>query len=90
MINIDFTLIQMHFQVNNGFCCETESKAALKKLTRGEGIRTGHLNFSNFFNNIFGFLLIVSIMNDYTFDLEQILNIVHLNWLTINAFVRGR
>ena len=29
-------------------------------------------------------------MNDYIFNLEQILNIVHLNWLTINAFVRGR
>ena len=81
----------MHFEVNNISSCQTESKAALeKKLTRGEGIRTGHLNFSNFFNNIFGFLLIVSIMNDYTFDLEQILNIVHLNWLTINAFARGR
>ena len=81
----------MHFEVSNISSCQTESKAALeKKLTRGEGIRTGHLNFSNFFNNIFGFLLIVSIMNDYTFDLKQILNIVHFNWLTINAFVRGR
>ena len=80
----------MHFEVNNISSCQTESKAALEKNLLEGRIRTGHLNFSNFFNNIFGFLLIVSIMNDYTFDLEQILNIVHLNWLTINAFVRGR
>ena len=49
----------------------------------------GYLNFSNFFNNIFGFLLIVSIVNVYIFGLEQILNIVHLNWLTINDFLGG-
>ena len=32
-----------------------------------------HFNFSNFFNNIFDFLLIVSIVNDHIFDLEDIL-----------------
>ena len=48
-----------------------------------------HLNFSNFFNNIFDFLLIVSIVNVYTFGLEQILKIVYLNWLTIDDFLGG-
>ena len=32
-----------------------------------------HLNFSNFFNNIFDLLLIISIVNDHIFDLEDIL-----------------
>ena len=49
----------------------------------------GYLNFSNLFSNIFGFLLIVSIVNVYIFGLEQILNIVHLKWLTINDFLGG-
>ena len=49
----------------------------------------GHLTFSNFFNNILGLLLIVSTVNVYIFGLEQTLNIVHLNWLTINDFLGG-
>ena len=49
-----------------------------------------HFNFSDFLNNIFDLLLIVSIVNDHIFDLEDILNIVHISWLTINDSVRGR
>ena len=49
-----------------------------------------HLNFSNFFNNIFDLLLIISIVNDHIFDFENILHIVFINWLTVNDSVRGR
>ena len=80
----------MHFEVNNLFSCWRESKAALEKPFRREGICMVHFNFSNFFNNIFDLLLIISIVNDHIFDLEDILNIVHISWLTINDSVRGR
>ena len=39
VININFTLIQMHFEVNNISSCQTESKAALEKnLLEGKGL----------------------------------------------------
>ena len=60
-----------------------------KNFSGGEGIGTGYLNFANFFHNKIGFLLIVSIVNVYTFGLEQILKIVYLNWLTIDDFLGG-
>ena len=43
-----------------------------------------------FFNTICGYLLIVSFLNVHIFGLEQILNIVQLNWLKLNDFFRGR
>ena len=78
--------MQMHYQLNNVSCCETESKAALEKTCQeGKGL----VWIISIFNSIFGFLLIVSIVNVYIFGLEQILNIVHHNWLTINDFSGG-
>ena len=63
----------MRFEVNNLFSCWTESKAALEKTFQEGSHLYSSFHFSNSFNNIFDFLLIVSIVNDHIFDLEDIL-----------------
>ena len=53
----------MHFEVNNVFSCQTESKAALEKtFQEGKGF-VWVISIFHFFNIILGYLLTVSIVN---------------------------
>ena len=53
VININFTLIQMHFEVNNLFSCWTESKAALEKTFQEGRDLYGSSQFFQLFQQYF-------------------------------------